>query len=41
MDRQTGEWKEVKLDTQDSGKTTVLTLAPGDGGFLRVLPILK
>lgn len=41
MDRKTGEWKEVKLDTQDSGKTAVVTLAPGDGEFLRVLPFQK
>lgn len=41
MDRKTGEWKEVKLDTGNDRRRIVLTLAPGDGEFLRALPIQK
>lgn len=41
MDRKTGEWKEVKLDTGNDRRRTILTLAPGDGEFLRALPIQK
>ena len=41
MDRKTGEWQGVKLDAQDNSSRGVLTLAPGDGEFLRVLPFQK